>query len=69
MERALIDGELESEKRHLQQEEKECEALKDQIIQLEEDYILQREKVSFFFQPFSLDLTKKKSTLMSIRHV
>ena len=48
MERALIDGELGSEKSHLQQEEKECEALKDQIIQLEEDYILQREKVSLF---------------------
>jgi len=46
MERALIDGELGSERNHLQQEEKECEAIKDKIIQLEEDYILQREKVS-----------------------
>ena len=46
MERALIDGELSSERSHLLEEEKECEAIKDRIIQLEEDYILQREKVS-----------------------
>ena len=48
MERALIDGELGSEREHLEKEEKECEELKDKIIQLEEEYIIQREKVSFF---------------------
>ncbi|XP_076816625.1 uncharacterized protein LOC143462376 isoform X1 [Clavelina lepadiformis] len=44
MERALIDGELGSERKLLQGEEHECERIKDHIIQLEEDYVVQREK-------------------------
>lgn len=45
MERALIDGELGSERSNLDNEEQECESIKDRIIQLEEEYIMQREKV------------------------
>ena len=47
MERALLHGELGSERKALNDMERECESLKDHIIQLEEEYILQREKVKF----------------------
>jgi len=44
MERALMEGELSSERSQLDQEENACELLKDRIISLEECYINQREK-------------------------
>nr|XP_002128537.3 pleckstrin homology-like domain family B member 1 isoform X2 [Ciona intestinalis] len=44
MERALIEGELTSEKSNLVSDERACEELKDQIINLEEEYMTQREK-------------------------
>ncbi|XP_078482059.1 pleckstrin homology-like domain family B member 2 [Ciona intestinalis] len=44
MERALIEGELTSEKSNLVSDERACEELKDQIINLEEEYMAQREK-------------------------
>uniref|UniRef100_H2YL23 PH domain-containing protein n=1 Tax=Ciona savignyi TaxID=51511 RepID=H2YL23_CIOSA len=44
MERALIAGELSSEKTNLTADERSCDELKDQIISLEEEYIAHREK-------------------------
>ena len=45
MERALMEGELSSERTQLNHEENACEMLKDRIISLEENYMNQREKV------------------------
>nr|CAB3264839.1 pleckstrin homology-like domain family B member 1 [Phallusia mammillata] len=44
MERALVEGELNSERTLLEADERSCEQVKDKIIQLEEEYIMQREK-------------------------
>lgn len=46
MERALVNGELKAEEDQLNKEELRCESLKDRIINLEEQYIKQRELVS-----------------------
>lgn len=46
MEKALVAGELESEQEKLAKEEQICDHLKEQIIDLEENYIKQREIVS-----------------------
>jgi len=45
MEKALIEGELSAEKTLLKNDVRDCERIKDKIIQLEEDYMTQREKV------------------------
>lgn len=54
MEKALVAGELESEQEKLAKEEEICDHLKERIIDLEEDYIKQREIVGCLATKFSV---------------
>ena len=46
MERALLEIKITAERKCLTEEENNCEKIKVKIIELEEDYITKREKVS-----------------------
>ncbi|XP_039260607.2 pleckstrin homology-like domain family B member 2 isoform X1 [Styela clava] len=64
MEKALVVGELDSERQHLEREEEMCEKLKDQIIELEEKYMKQRDIQNSLLEKEKKKLAELRKKLM-----